>query len=198
MGGIAWLAVAVPDLPSGSGFAWLMCVGAGFLLALSALMVRGALVPAVLTATAVATPRPVRGWTVVPLARVSGVGLRFHSGGNARNSRWVLWVWTDSGEPVAIKAAPPSRSAPPGQGKVLHSWTNYVPPLDWDYLAGGPSGTAAIAVNEAVLAAQGPDGLLARERRESDSSTAGDLQTAYWSPNGQIGPLVNVRGLGRT
>ncbi len=71
---------------------------------------------------------------------------------------------------------------------MLCRLTAYVPPLDWDYLAASPGGQATAAIQNAVLAAQGPTGLLGSQHRESVPDTS-CVDTAHWSPAGPIGPL---------
>lgn len=159
----------------------------------AAMMLRLALVSAVITATAVATPGTFRGWTIVPLRAVAGVGLRYRSTGNARSSSWRLFVWCESGPPIGIKATPPSYSAPPGKHKFVHRLTGYVPPLDWGYIAASGAGQGAVAIDAAVTAAQGSGGLLATMRREQDQDTYDGVHTAYWSPAGPFGALIEPR-----
>lgn len=183
------LGAAISSLRSGEVVIGLVAAAVAMTFgAVSAVTWRMALLPAAITATSVASPRAVRGWTIVPLTQITGVGLRYRSTGNARSSGWVLRVWTESGESIPIKVAGPKHTAPPNQRKAFHRLTGYVPPLDWGYLAASPPGQVAAQIQDSVLAVQGQTGPLARHHREKlrDSS---HVDTAYWSPTGEVGPL---------
>src|ERR1035437_11185352 len=78
---------------------------------------RLALQRVVLTATHLSTPRIWHGWTTVPLAEIAGVGMHYHSGGQAAS--WCLIVWRAQGAGIGINVKPPNHSAPRAQRTIL-------------------------------------------------------------------------------
>lgn len=76
-----------------------------------------------------------------------------------------------------------------GFRKRLRPGRNYVPVLDWDYLAQTPQGQAATAIYNQALTVQGPHGPLAAQARQRTARSSGASETAYWSPDGVIGAI---------
>ncbi|MDQ1651980.1 MAG: hypothetical protein QOI35_1180 [Cryptosporangiaceae bacterium] len=155
-----------------------------------ALARQGALRP-VLTATVLRTPKPLWGWTTVPLTDITGVGQWYFPDG--RFAGWRLFVWGKDGVPIRVPLKPPTHSAPRGQRGLLRQ-SNRNPAVNWDYVADSPAGQAALVIDGQVLAVQGDRGPLATTRRES-IPLLDNRATAYWSPDGTGGSLVAARGL---
>jgi hypothetical protein len=183
---------------------WVMVVFFGCWLALAFpftfLAARRASTTAFLTRRFVSTPR-FWGRRVVSLVEVTGVGLRYVPGQKSFMWRVKVWrnddnsAWADSSVEVYVPQM--ERSEPRGvsnrtgfRKRVRPSW-DYVPVLDWDYLAQTPQGQAATAIYNQALAVQGPHGPLATQARQRTARSPGALQTAYWSPDGGIGAIRN-------
>jgi hypothetical protein len=165
----------------------LLVVVAGLVLA-AYVTVRAALVAAVLTDREVRTPRALRGWRVLPLAEVTGVGLRFRA--NGRASGWQLLVWVGPARAVGVRAAPPRLARSDGPPRTARGLNRFVPELDWDALADSGAGRSATAIAQRVVRIQGEHGLLGTEARQVSATNSGGFDTAYWSPDGRIGPLI--------
>ncbi|MEO7060356.1 MAG: hypothetical protein ABI083_11590 [Lapillicoccus sp.] len=157
-----------------------------FGLLLIVLSLRGALLPVVLTDTDVSTPGVVHGRRVVALDAVSGVGLRYLRSG--RTNQWRLCVWDEQHGRVVLGVSGPNFSAPKDRRRLLLPRGRSAPELDWDWVADSPAGKAALEIRGRVLAVQGPTGPLASLRREVTADAG--MDTAWWSPDGAIGPLV--------
>ena len=162
------------------------------------LAARRASTSAFLTRRLVSTPR-LRGRRVVSLIEVTGVGLRYVPG--QFTWRVKVWhnddnsAWADSSVEVYVKQM--ERGEPRGvsnrqvfRRRLRPRW-DYVPVLDWDYLARTPQGQAATAIYNQALAVQGPHGPLATQARQVTARSPGALDTAYWSPDGGIGAIHN-------
>jgi hypothetical protein len=181
---------------------WVQVVVCGLLLAFPVpviwLSVRLAGTSTFLTNRFVSTPR-LWGRRVISLAEVTGVGLRYVPG--QRFFTWQLKVWAnlddsawiDSSVVVYVKQM--ERGEPRGlsnrmgfRKRLRHRW-DYVPVLDWDYLAETPPGQAATAIYNQALTVQGPHGPLATQARQRTARSPGASETAYWSPDGVIGAI---------
>jgi hypothetical protein len=176
----------------------------GFLLALPVPViwqaVRLAGTSAFLTNRFVSTPR-LWGRRVISLAEVTGVGLRYVPG--QRFFTWQLKVWPtdddsrwiDSSVVVYVKQSergePRGLSNRSGFRKRLRPPWDYVPVLDWDYLAQTLQRQAATAIYNQALTVQGPHGPLATQARQRTARSPGSSETAYWSPDGGIGAIRN-------
>jgi len=183
---------------------WGQVVVGGFLLALPVpviwLAVRLAGTSAFLTTRFVSTPR-LRGRRVISLAEVTGVGLRYVPGQRSFTWRLKVWPadddsrWIDSSVVVYVKQTergePRGLSNRSGFRKRLRPPWDYVPVLDWDYLAQTPQGQAARAIYNQALTVQGPHGPLATQARQRTARSPGSFETAYWSPDGGIGAIRN-------
>jgi hypothetical protein len=162
------------------------------------LAARRASTSAFLTRRFVSTPR-LRGRRVVSLIEVTGVGLRYVPG--QFTWRVKVWhnddnsAWADSSVEVYVKqmerGEPRGVSNRKGFRRRLRPRWDYVPVLDWDYLARTPQGQAATAIYNQALAVQGPHGPLATQARQVTARSPGALDTAYWSPDGGIGAIHN-------
>jgi hypothetical protein len=183
---------------------WGRVVVGGFMLAVPIptiwLAVRLAGTSAFLTNGFVSTPR-LWGRRVISLAEVTGVGLRYVPGQRLFTWRLKVWPadddsrWIDSSVVVYVKQTergePRGLSNRSGFRKRLRPQWDYVPVLDWDYLAQTPQGQAATAIYNQALIVQGPHGPLATQARQSAARSPGSFETAYWSPNGAIGAIRN-------
>ncbi len=150
--------------------------------------IRAAAVAAVLTDSEVRTPRALRGWRVLPLAEVTGVGLRFRA--NGRASGWQLLVWIGDAGAVGVRAAPPRPVRTDRAPRTARGLNSFVPELDWDALADSGAGRSATAIAQRVVRIQGDQGRLGTEARQVSATDSGGFDTAYWSPDGRIGPLI--------
>ena len=183
---------------------WVMVVFFGCWLAMAVpstfLAARRASTSAFLTKGFVSTPR-LWGRRVVSLVEVTGVGLRYVPGQKFFTWRVKVWhnddnsAWADSSVVVYVKQM--ERGEPRGvsnrtwfRRRLRPRW-DYVPVLDWDYLAKTPQGQATTAIYNQTLAVQGPHGPLATQARQVSARSPGALDTAYWSPDGGIGAIHN-------
>jgi hypothetical protein len=148
----------------------------------------------------VSTPR-LWGRRVISLVEITGVGLRYVPG--QRYFTWLLKVWPNDEDSrwadnsVVVDVKQMNRGEPRGLSnrtgfhKHLRAQWDYVPALDWDYLAQTPQGKAATAIYSHALAVQGPHGPLATHARQRTARSPGASETAYWSPDGELGAIRN-------
>jgi hypothetical protein len=164
------------------------------------LVLRLASTSAFVTDRFVSTPR-LWGRRVISLVEVTGVGLRYVPGQRYFTWRLKVWPndddsrWADNSVVVDVKqmkrGEPRGLSNRTGFRKRLRARWDYVPVLDWDYLAQAPQGKAATAIYSQAFAVQGPHGLLATHARQCTARSPGASETAYWSPDGGIGAIRN-------
>jgi len=167
---------------------------------LSLLVLRLASTSAFVTNRFVSTPR-LWGRRVISLVDITGVGLRYVPGERYYTWRLKVWPndddsrWADNSVVVDVKqmkrGEPRGLSNRTGFRKRLRARWDYVPVLDWDYLAQTPQGKAATAIYNQALAVQGPHGPLATHARQRTARSPGASETAYWSPDGELGAIRN-------
>lgn len=139
-----------------------------------------------LTSHSLIVPRPLRGRRSIPLAEISGVGLRYSSAG--RSSGWYLKLWTDA-TAKTLNLSGPLRYRVPGDRHVFQRTSGYVLAMDSTFLAGTPAGRVATTIFERACEVQGPNGPLITHAYQVTAPSRGGLHTAYWSPDGPCGPL---------
>ena len=148
----------------------------------------------VLTTMRLLQPKLFRGWDVLDLASVAGVGLRYSRGtvGDGRAyypGRWDLLVWLDDGTEHALSVVSPG-------GFEQSAWSTRREPTtpaewqrEWDLLADRLMGRAAIRIADQVRAVQGPDGPCETRHLELTAGRSSQLVTAYWTPARRLGSL---------
>lgn len=127
----------------------------------------------------------------IPLAEVSGVGLRFRwlSGSNGLPAGWYLAIWDAAGKAHQIEEC-----------WVSSHWTSADyrsasrPRETSEDLAATEAGRMARGIYDRVWAVQGSSGPLATRQEQKMRDTtkwSRDISTyAWWSPDGEIGELT--------
>ena len=205
-GGYAGIGAGVLTLLAGVGIWAALGTADGFflmllLLAIGAVMflpaiggLRLAAGGPVLTTTRLLQPKLFRGWEVLDLASVTGIGLRYSRGtvGDGRAyypGRWDLLVWSQDGSQHSVEVVSPGGYdhgawSTKGQPKDDAEWQH-----EWDLLADRLMGRAAIRIAEQVRAVQGPDGPYESRHVELTAARSSQYVTAYWTPARRLGSL---------
>lgn len=158
--------------------------------------------PVILTDRALLVPKAF-GRTVVPLHRLSGVGLLFQEmPGRPGPPGWQLHVWDGDKKIEVVSIAVLSGRRIDAQGrKHLFTWKRDLslplPHEDLDVLAASRQGQIARRIYDAALAVQGPSGPLATRAMQKSVEPRPDMRTVYyawWSPDETMGRTATRRG----
>ena len=192
--GVPWLAIGIGAAFEGSPVSlFLLPLGALFG-SLAAVMFRLDRAPTVLTTSRLIRPRLVRGWEVVELRSVAGVGLRYHDplppriraeGGGRAPCTWRLAVWrTDVSRmplPLAVFARDlPSLPPTPDAEDLLV--------LSQPLADSWPGQVARQIVDQIDIATGLGDSEYERCHYER-SAHAEQFEKAWWSTDGSMGLL---------
>ena len=120
----------------------------------------------------------------ISLAEIAGVGLLCKLG--SRSSGWYTVVWLATGEPMGVSPTAVSNIKTP-KGHWVWYGVNYVPPLDWQAVAAGRAARIARRIYDAVISAQGDNGLLATTHLERGAAMSSARQVVgIWAPDGYM------------
>jgi hypothetical protein len=147
----------------------------------------------VLTTRRLLQPTLFRGWEVIDLATVAGVGLRYHRATVGDRSYapggWSLLIWLEDGTEHSLTVVSPGGCeygawSTKGEPKDAAEWQH-----EWDLMARRLMGQAAIRIAEQVRAVQGPDGPYETRHLELTAGSSSPLVNAYWTPARRLGSL---------